>query len=118
MRQFVPCNDCGNQIPIPEKLDGQPAPQFLRCEACGSEVFWNIGLTNDCGPLIVFSLGETLTDEIANNSENASEGIDIPPLELELESESEADQESDADFESERIWDVETGKCIKIFIGK
>ena len=112
MQQFVPCNYCGNQIPIPEPMEGQPIPQFLRCEACGSEVFWDMGVTNDNGPLIVFSIGDTFTDEIAGNPENASEGNNKPLLELELESEtelgSETDQESDSDSETEGNLELET----------
>ncbi len=106
MQQFVPCNFCGNHIPIPESMEGQLIPQFLHCEACGSEVFSDMGLTNDNGPLIVFSIGDAFTDEIAGNSENASESNDKPLLELELESDS--DQESDSDSETELNLELET----------
>lgn len=106
MQQFVPCNDCGSQIPIPGPLEGQPTPRFLRCEACGSEVFWDMGLSNGNGPLIVFSVENTYTDEIAGAPENVPEGNDKPLLELELES--ETDQESDTDSETECYLEWET----------
>ena len=100
MHQFVQCNYCGNQIPIPEPVQGKLSPQFLRCEACGSEVFWDMGLTNDNGPLIVFSIGDTSTDEIASNPENASEVNNKPLLELELESDSVSETEVNLELET------------------
>lgn len=98
MWQFVPCNDCGNQIPIPEILEGQPAVRFLRCEACGREVFWDIGLTKNNGALILFSIEDTFTDEIAGDHEIATEGIGPPLLELECESESELESKSEGNL--------------------
>ncbi len=45
MQQFVPCDGCGNHVPIPEILEGQPAPLFLSCEACGNNVHRDIDFT-------------------------------------------------------------------------
>jgi hypothetical protein len=59
MRQVVLCNGCNNQVPTPESLDGKPNPQFLRCETCGNEFFWNGGLTDNSEPLILFSVDDS-----------------------------------------------------------
>lgn len=117
MQQFVPCNDCGNPIPIPEAREGEPVPKFLRCGTCGREVFWDIGLSNANGPLIVFSIEDSTTDEIAGNeiagnSENPSVGIDAPALELEVVSDVNQESDSDLELEWSRDTEIEAGQFI------
>ncbi len=59
MRQVVHCNGCNSQIPTPESIEGKPSPQFLKCETCGNELFWNGGLTDNSEPLILFSIEDS-----------------------------------------------------------
>ena len=88
MQQFVTCDGCGNQVPTPEISEGQLTPQFLSCEACGKEVYWDIRLTDESEPLVLFSIEENGTSEITSEHENANETIaGSPLLELELDSE-------------------------------
>jgi hypothetical protein len=38
MQQFIPCNGCGNQIPVPELHQADLELEFLDCENCGERV--------------------------------------------------------------------------------
>ena len=103
MRQFVPCDGCGNQVPTPEILEGQPTPQFVSCEVCGKEVYRDIGLTDDSEPLTLFSIEESGTSEMTAEHENANEAIASSPLlELELDSET-ADSSEDEESNPSRV---------------
>jgi len=42
MQQFLPCNGCGNQVPIPELPQGDVEPEFLDCENCGQQIAWRL----------------------------------------------------------------------------
>lgn len=81
MRQFVHCNGCNNQVPTPESLDGKPSPQFLKCEACGNEFFWNGGLTDNSEPLILFSIEDSIEDSVESleTPEDLEEVAEIEP---------------------------------------
>jgi chemotaxis protein histidine kinase CheA len=97
MRQVVHCNGCNSQIPTPDSIEGKLSPQFLKCEKCGNEVFWNCGLTDNSEPLILFSIedsGESLdTTEVAEidsnlrstDSRSAESGSDNTNLIVDLE---------------------------------
>jgi len=42
MQQFLPCNGCGNQVPIPELPQGDVESEFLDCENCGQQIAWRL----------------------------------------------------------------------------
>ena len=42
MQQFLPCNSCGNQVPVPELSHGDVEPEFLDCEKCGQQIAWRL----------------------------------------------------------------------------
>ena len=95
MRQFVFCSGCNHQVPTPDSLEGKPNPQFLKCETCGNEFFWNGGLTDNSEPLILFSIEDPVesleSTEVAEfrSEEGQSDELgldDAPPIgDLEIE---------------------------------
>ena len=105
MRQVVHCNACNSQIPTPESIDGRPSPQFLKCETCANEFFWNGGLTDNSEPLILFSIEDPVesleTPEVAeiesshestdqrsaqSDSNDTNQIVDLEIKELDIES--------------------------------
>ena len=42
MQQFLSCNSCGNQVPVPELSHGDVEPEFLDCENCGQQIAWRL----------------------------------------------------------------------------
>ena len=72
MQQFVLCDGCGNQVPTPEILEGQPTPHFLNCDVCGNEVYWDFESTDESESLILDSIaenGRAITAEHENENE-------------------------------------------------
>ncbi|MCY2985498.1 MAG: hypothetical protein NTY15_17870 [Planctomycetota bacterium] len=105
MRQVVHCHDCNSQIPTPESIEGKPSPQFLKCEACGNQFFWNGGLTDKSEPLILFPIEDPVenmeTSEVAeiessqestdhrsaqSDSDDTNQIVDLEIKELDIES--------------------------------
>lgn len=101
MRQFVYCNGCNHQVPTPESLEGKPSPQFLKCEDCGNEFFWNGGLTDNSEPLILFSIEDSV--ESLETLEDVEEAAEI---ELNQESTGQQSDESGSD-DTNQIVDLE-----------
>lgn len=72
MQQFVPCDGCGNQVPTPEILEGQPTPHLLYCEVCGNEVYWDFESIDESESLFLDSIaenGRAITAEHENENE-------------------------------------------------
>ena len=96
MRQYVLCNGCGSQQPPPEGLETEPNPQFIRCNHCGQEFFWDGELKETLEPHWIDPSEESAGEAIPGN-----ETRDFPDLlgrdrdsnfELELELEPEIEQ--------------------------
>ena len=45
MQQFLPCNGCGNQIPIPEQHQDVEGSEYLECVNCGNQIAWPMAVT-------------------------------------------------------------------------
>ena len=78
MQQFLSCNSCGNQVPIPELPQGEVEPEFLDCENCGQQIVWRmetIELENPESPHeFVLELDAELEDsELQDSESKASE---------------------------------------------
>jgi len=91
MRQFVHCNGCNSQVPTPESLDGKPSPQFLKCETCEKEFFWNGGLTDNSEPLILFSIEDSSESFEPTAQAHVSESSPAIELAVPLESSAAVD---------------------------